>query len=266
MRKILLLVVFVLALSIGMNSVTTSAAIADGTYNLNYQVNEFGTNSASIANDYFLKPAKLIVSNGNMKVQVTIKKSSWVTEFKPPGGGTVVSTNASTNQRVVQFNVANFNSITVGMKVDIEEGDLSYHHTYNTDFMFFEGSLKLVQAAPKPVEKPNTSEVKGNNQSSNNQQSTIPQNGESGSSKEVSQDNGSSSNTQSNASSSSSDTQTETSSSNSSSEASDEESEQIEEQEPNPDTADTFPYIYVLLLIGSIMLLVINKKYSKKLN
>jgi hypothetical protein len=265
LRKVLLLVVFVLALSIGMNPVTSSASIADGTYNLNYQVNEFKTNSASIANDYFLKPAKLIVSNGNMKVQITIKKSSWVTAFNPPGGATVVSTNASANQRVVQFNIANFNSITVGMKVDIEEGDLSYHHTYNTDFMFFEDSLKLVQAGPKPVEntKPNTSEANGNNQSSNNQQVNNPQNSKPNSATENSQDNSSPSNTQPSSSSSSSDTQDEGTSTSTSSEDSADEGEQTNEQESNPDTADPFPYIYVLLLIGSIMLLVINKKYIK---
>lgn len=60
-----------------------NAAIADGTYSVNYQVNKPGSNSASMANDYFLKPAKLTVNNGKMTMQLTIKKSAWVTEFNP---------------------------------------------------------------------------------------------------------------------------------------------------------------------------------------
>ncbi|HEY4624135.1 MAG TPA: NEAT domain-containing protein, partial [Solibacillus sp.] len=68
--------IWMMAMSLPTHS---EAAIADGTYSLNYQVNQPGSNSASMANDYFLKPAKLVVKNGKMTMQITIKNSSWVT-------------------------------------------------------------------------------------------------------------------------------------------------------------------------------------------
>ena len=36
--------------------------------------------SATMANDYFEKPAKLIVKNGEMRVQVLMNHSAWITE------------------------------------------------------------------------------------------------------------------------------------------------------------------------------------------
>ena len=101
----------------------SQAAVADGTYSLNYQVNKPGSSSASMANDYFLKPAKLIVNNGKMTVQLTIKNSAWVTEFNPPGGATVISSNPAADQRVVQFNISSLKP-TVAMKIDIDDINL----------------------------------------------------------------------------------------------------------------------------------------------
>ena len=40
-----------------------------------------------MANDYFEKPAKLIVKNGEMRVQVPMNHSAWITEFKAPRTG-----------------------------------------------------------------------------------------------------------------------------------------------------------------------------------
>lgn len=110
------------------------AAIADGTYDVSYQVNKPGSNSASMANDYFLKPAKLTVNNGKMTMQLTIKNSSWVTEFNPPGGAKVISRNEAADQRSVQFSISNANVVTIAMKIDIDEID--YHHGYSVDFVF----------------------------------------------------------------------------------------------------------------------------------
>ncbi|UZN00195.1 NEAT domain-containing protein [Lysinibacillus sp. MHQ-1] len=51
-----------------------SAQLADGTHSIKYQVNKPESNSASIANDYFVKPAKVTVKNGTAVVQITLKK------------------------------------------------------------------------------------------------------------------------------------------------------------------------------------------------
>lgn len=117
----------------------SSAAIADGTYEVSYQVNKPGSNSASMANDYFLKPAKLVVNNGKMTMQLTIKNSSWVTQFNPPGGAKVISSNESADQRTVLFPVSNANLVTIAMKIDID--DIDYHHSYSVDFVFNSGGL-----------------------------------------------------------------------------------------------------------------------------
>lgn len=131
----------------------SSAAIADGTYDVGYQVNKPGSNSASMANDYFLKPAKLIVNNGKMTIQLTIKNSSWVTQFNPPGGAKVISSNESADQRIVQFAVSNANLVTIPMKIDID--DIDYHHSYSVDFVFNSGGLPeaKVEEPKEPVKQ-----------------------------------------------------------------------------------------------------------------
>lgn len=125
---------------------SSQAAIADGTYSVKYQVNKPGSSSASMANDYFAKPAKVIVKNGKITVQITIKNSAWVTEFNPPGGAKVISRNDGADQRVVQFNVSSLSSPkTVAMKIDID--DIDYHHSYSVDFVFDGSSLPEAGAA-----------------------------------------------------------------------------------------------------------------------
>ena len=165
---------FLVAFTLPNNS---SAAIADGTYDVSYQVNKPGSNSASMANDYFLKPAKLIVNNGKMTMQLTIKNSSWVTQFNPPGGAKVISSNESADQRTVQFTVSNANLVTIPMKIDID--DIDYHHSYSVDFVFNSGGLPETKAEePKetvkqepaktaPATKETPTKSSGSNTSSN---------------------------------------------------------------------------------------------------
>ncbi len=181
MRKFFLSMVPVIFMLFPVLPTTTNAAVADGTYNVNYQVNKPGSNSASMANDYFLKPAKLTVNNGKLTIQLTIKNSSWVTQFTPPGGASVVSSNAGADQRVVQFSIESLNPLTVGMKIDIE--DIDYHHAYSVDFVFDGSGLpeaKPQQEATPPAAapstntetKPNQSSSSGSNTSSNKQPAT----------------------------------------------------------------------------------------------
>ena len=167
MRKsFLLIVTFILCLFVVL-PMQSKAAVADGTHTLNYQVNKPGSASASMANDYFLKPAKLIVKDGKMTVQLTIKNSSWVTEFNPPGGAKVIS--SGNDQRTVQFNVNSLDRITVGMKIDID--DIDYHHSYSVDFVFSGDSLPQAvaqqPASEQPKEQPSKEQPVTNNQAAN---------------------------------------------------------------------------------------------------
>lgn len=247
----MIIMIFIMALILPINS---EAAIADGTYSLNYQVNQPGSNSASMANDYFLKPAKLIVKNGKMTMQITIKNSSWVTEFNPPGGAKVIASNEAADQRTVQFSVANANSTTIAMKIDID--DIDYHHAYSVDFVF--DSSKLPEATEKveepekdkPVDKPveqqqpkpeqPSNQSSGSNTSSNKPATTDSQatTTESSQQTEVTEDDS---------------TEPEKNT------ADTDQAEQAEVVE-NPETSDELPLLTVLLFIGAAIVFVRTKQ------
>ena len=159
----------------------SKAAIADGTYDVSYQVNKPGSNSASMANDYFAKPAKLIVKDGKMTMQLTIKKSAWVTEFNPPGGASIISSNEGADQRVVQFPISNPNVVTIAMKIDIE--DIDYHHSYSVDFVMNSSALPEAKApvvtapetkpvVPEPPKKQETTNSSSGSNTSSNKPAT----------------------------------------------------------------------------------------------
>ncbi|KOS68999.1 hypothetical protein AEA09_10885 [Lysinibacillus contaminans] len=123
-------------------NLNASAALADGKYTINYQVNKPDSSSASMANDYFLKPGTIIVKNGSSVIQLKLKNSSWMTKFESStGGNKVISENKAEDTRIVQFALPTYTSPTaVTMKVDID--DLNYHHEYTVDFVWDAASLK----------------------------------------------------------------------------------------------------------------------------
>ncbi|MGE7922649.1 heme uptake protein IsdC [Viridibacillus arvi] len=153
--------IFFLSIPVG----DAEAALSDGTYSINYTVISPDNGSASMANDYFVKPAKLFVENGSMKVQLTIKNSKWITKFQvQDGGNSVISTNSSANTRVVQFNVGSIsNPTTAKIKVDID--DMNYHHNYTIRLKFDESSTSLVNV---PATGKTTAETKNNATGSEN--------------------------------------------------------------------------------------------------
>ena len=243
MRKLFFMMIsaiFILFLALPIHS---EAAVADGTYSLNYQVNKPGSSSASMANDYFLKPAKLIVNNGKMTVQLTIKNSAWVTEFTPPGGATIISSNPSADQRVVQFNLSSLKP-TVAMKIDID--DIDYHHSYSVDFVF-DGS-GLPEAKPNVTTPPSNTtnnQSSGSNTSSNKQPS---QNNETAT-------NGSSNNVQSKPT----DNNEVTASQNEVSNSKGQDVETSEEVE-NPETSDALPLMYIVAFMAATIVFIRTKQ------
>ena len=248
MRKLFFMMVsavFMLFLVLPMNS---QAAVADGTYSLNYQVNKPGSSSASMANDYFLKPAKLIVNNGKMTVQLTIKNSAWVTEFNPPGGATVISSNPASDQRIVQFNVSSLNALTVAMKIDID--DIDYHHSYSVDFVFDGSGLPEAQpnvqqnATTPPSNTTNNQPSSGSNTSSNKQPS---QNNEVVT-------NNASSNEQSKP------TENEVSTSQNEVVNSNEQDVESSEEIENPETSDALPIMYIVAFMAAAILFIRTKQ------
>lgn len=194
---------------------TSHAQFADGTYELKYQVNKPESISASMANDYFLKPAKLIIKDGKATVQITIKNSAWVTEFNPPGGTTIVSKNEGADTRVVQFAVANLSApLTVAMKIDID--DINYHHGYSVDFMFDASSIPAV-ADSTTTNKAENKTTSGSSNASNTSASNLA------------------TSTTNNASTSDNNTN---------------DLAQVE----NPQTSDALPYIFIIAMVAAAFL------------
>lgn len=165
----------VLLTSLVTPSLYVSAALADGKYTINYQVNKPDSTSASMANDYFLKPGTIIVKNGSAVIQLTLKNSAWMTKFESStGGNKVISENKEKDTRIVQFTLPSYTSPTaVSMKVDID--DLDYHHEYTVDFVWDAASLKNEDGStvtPTTVQNNGDTSVKTDNNSSTNTTST----------------------------------------------------------------------------------------------
>ncbi|ARF14329.1 heme uptake protein IsdC [Sporosarcina ureae] len=142
------LVVSFFVLTIGLPQ--ASAKIANGTQQLNYQVNQPDSTNASIANDYFQKPALVTVTNGSAIVQLTLKNSSWITKFEPAGGAEVVNEDLKADTRVVEFSVSDISKpVKIPMKVDVEH--INYHHEYTVDLVFEDKSAVTPPAVKPPA-------------------------------------------------------------------------------------------------------------------
>ncbi|ACT00403.1 NEAr transporter [Paenibacillus sp. JDR-2] len=143
-----------------------AAGLEDGTYTGDYLILQADNDSVSMANDYWEKPASIVIKDGKATVRVTINHSFWVTQFKVPGGGgyvdtKVISSNKKADTRLVEFTA----DITkpIASKIHVTVADIDYDHDYTIRFAFDESSFKLVKkadsapsAAPsaKPTEKP----------------------------------------------------------------------------------------------------------------
>lgn len=160
MRKLSLLIGFCALLVILFTVPAVHAAeVEDGTYTIDYVIKKAEDESASMANDYWEKPAKVIVENGKITMQVVVNHSKWVTEFKTPDGSggyantKVISSNKSEDSRVTQFSVPDLSS-TMLSKIHVTVPDIDYDHDYTIRFDFDQKSMKLVSKPAVKEEKP----------------------------------------------------------------------------------------------------------------
>ncbi|MFS0653922.1 heme uptake protein IsdC [Bacillus sp. 179-C3.3 HS] len=152
-KKMIMLPAFVVAMWLALvlpMSNAQAATLSDGTYSMNFTVLKAEGNGVSMANDYWLKPAKVLVKNGKMTVQMTIKNSSWVTEFKVPGNGGyvdthVLSTNKEANTRVVQFSAQSL-SKPIKSKIHVTVKSADYDHDYTIQLKFDESSVQSLSS------------------------------------------------------------------------------------------------------------------------
>lgn len=138
-RQSLLWLVFALVLSFVVLPIdSASAAIADGTYKVQYEVKKSGSNSTSIADGYFSKPATVTVSGGKATVQITLTGAEMIKSLSVQGTPvTVVSDSGST--RVVKFNVSGDLSkrIPMSMHIVVPKSDTfeGYDTTHGADLV-----------------------------------------------------------------------------------------------------------------------------------
>lgn len=145
-----LMLCFILSLP-GMNA--SAATLDDGVYSIDYELLQGDSDSVSIANDYFVKPALLKIKGGDARMQVTVNQSTWVKELKAQDGDafvdtTVVSEDAEADTRVVEFKVDDVLSMPFPLKmhVVIEDMEPVYDHAYTVRAAIDPDSAKVVDA------------------------------------------------------------------------------------------------------------------------
>ncbi|RKD22924.1 heme uptake protein IsdC [Ammoniphilus oxalaticus] len=141
--------IFVFSTAYGANA----ANLADGTYTINYTMLKAENDSASMANDYFIKPADLIVKNGELELRVKVKQSKWVKALSTNSNGSfspvnVISEDQAANTRVVQYKVKDLaQPLATSMHILIPEQDYDSKYTIRQSFHL--DSLQAVNVATK---------------------------------------------------------------------------------------------------------------------
>ncbi|WP_194843350.1 NEAT domain-containing protein [Paenibacillus sp. B01] len=125
--------------------------LADGIYKLSYEIRKAENESVSMANDYFEKPATIIVSKGVVIGKIQLNHSEWITEFKTARGdkfpaATVLQKDAKKNTRVVQFRMDGIQKPLVS-KIHVTVPDIEYDHDYTIRFVFDADTIKKTGTA-----------------------------------------------------------------------------------------------------------------------
>src|SRR5690625_4110484 len=129
----------------------------DGEYDLPFEVlhADKDQDQVSVADEYFEKPAKLIVKDGKFTVETTLKNSSWWQSFQVASNDgfvnvTEISKNNAEDTSVVQFNVQNLNEILNGKVHIIVTGipGFEYDNKYDIRFNFDPSEIPLENCLP----------------------------------------------------------------------------------------------------------------------
>ncbi|EOM2635424.1 heme uptake protein IsdC [Listeria monocytogenes] len=171
MKKVLVLAAFIALFSFSFLStgLTAQAALKDGTYSVDYTVLQGDSDSVSMANDYFDKPATVTVNGGKSTVSLQVNHSKWITGLWVEGSAvSVTSKNTANDTRKVSFPVSTLSSpVNAKIKVDIDDDDLNYHYEYQIKLRFDEGSAKALAGAVKSSDNNDTATPATKSDSSN---------------------------------------------------------------------------------------------------
>lgn len=132
-----------------------AAELEDGMYSVNYMMHQANNDSVSIANDYFEKPANLIVHKGKHTIEFTVKQSEWVKELQVARADSFVDVPAinedrEANERTVAFAVDSDldEPILLKMHVLIESMEPQYDHRYSVRMQLEPSSLEKTGEVP----------------------------------------------------------------------------------------------------------------------
>jgi heme uptake protein IsdC len=179
MKKIARMVVtigFALLLTVlqANNKAQAAELPSDGTYTASYTVLENGSSSASIANDYFDKPATITAKDGKYTVQLQLNHSKWITAFSAGSGNSTLSSDTAADTRVVQFTVSSLaQAFDASIKVDIDDNDMDYHHSYTIQLSFDLTSAALVSSTASATTSAATDTATSSSTATSTQSSSV---------------------------------------------------------------------------------------------
>lgn len=139
--------------------VAQAASLADGTYSVDYTIKQAENDSASMANDYFEKPATVVVKNGEAALKIQMNHSKWITMFKVPEkdgfvDAKVVSSDTANDTRVVEFRADDLSKPLLS-KIHVTVKEIDYDHDYTIRFVFDSKSIKNIGSAEKAADSGN---------------------------------------------------------------------------------------------------------------
>lgn len=154
-----------LILCVSFSTFAHAKEIDDGTYTLEFEVLKAGESSVSIANDYFGKPASLIVKDGKKYVEITIKKSHWTKRIMLNGEKeSVLKSDEKADERITQFPLEKVSKqqgeIDVYINEEVDGEDFLYDNSYEIQFDFDKNSLKKQSDTPTAIKAEDEKNIK----------------------------------------------------------------------------------------------------------
>lgn len=134
--------------------------LADGRYTIDFTVLKNNTSDVSVMDEYTLKPAILTVEDGKQTIDLTLLRSEWVKVFQVLDNNNyvnaqVISTDATTNTRVVRFAVEDLSALFYAY-TEVLVPEINYDGKYYVQFQFDEDSITQLDGNGPVVEQPNT--------------------------------------------------------------------------------------------------------------
>ena len=151
---------------------TAFAAMADGTHNISYEIQEAGGGGVSIADGYFTKPAKLTVDGNTHTIELTVTSAEMIKSLSVQGTPVdVVSDNG--DSRTVKFNVSDVSKpVNMDMHVivpDLYDQDHSAQAHFDvSDVPEASSESKEEEGNENPASNNNNDNDETTNSSSNN--------------------------------------------------------------------------------------------------